>query len=165
MPDHPMAALATVFNFHTGSLKAIAQRLDSDADWRKPIAPDTSSAYWLFGHLATYRRALVATINGTTSTMLWDGKFVRDTHPSDELVPAPADVLAELVASGDEMAARMVQLSDEALAADCGRPMRTGDRTVRGMLHFMQFHEAYHIGQLGLIVKGLGKPPLVTPGK
>jgi uncharacterized damage-inducible protein DinB len=53
----------------------------------------------------------------------------------------------------------MRRLTDTDLARDLGRKLPTGS-TLGDALSFLAFHEAYHLGQLGLIGRTLGKPGL-----
>jgi len=39
--------------------------------------------------------------------------------------------------------------------------MPQGDETLRGMVAFLVFHEAYHVGQIGYLKKQLGYAPLI----
>ena len=51
-------------------------------------------------------------------------------------------------------------MEEEQLSRPLEKPMPDGANTVAGLVRFMCFHESYHIGQLGLLRRLLGKPGL-----
>ena len=50
-------------------------------------------------------------------------------------------------------------ITDEAAAEPAAQPMPDGSDTVAGVLHFLHFHETYHLGQLGLLRRMNGLDP------
>jgi len=95
------------------------------------------------------------------------------TNPWQVLFDASTDVMTmkeypplyELVAEWDELhEATLEHLADiPTVDLDAGSPARfpTEDRTILGGIAFLAFHEAYHVGQMGLVRKYLGFSPVV----
>jgi hypothetical protein len=130
----------------------------SPADWQV-TDPVGHSAVWVMGHLAVYRCRLVAMTGPAPAEQPWEAAFVRGTSPAD--VPKDLDpgVLVQAFhAAHKTMAARWDALSAADLAKPFGRTLPDGSDTVGGALGFMTWHEAYHLGQLGLLRRLAGKP-------
>jgi uncharacterized damage-inducible protein DinB len=62
-------------------------------------------------------------------------------------------IMADLNASGEKLLTALKEIPDERLAAKAGE----GEESVGHKLAFLVFHEAYHVGQLGLLRRNLGK--------
>jgi len=72
---------------------------------------------------------------------------------SDSILEAWERVAARTAPALDEVTA-------EALEAPAPRQFPVDDPTLLGALSFLAQHEAYHVGQLGLIRRAIGLPPL-----
>lgn len=95
------------------------------------------------------------------------------TNPWQELFDATADIdnlpelppVYELMTVWDELhEASVAHLSDlTAVELDAEAPTQfpTEDPSLLGAIAFLSFHEAYHVGQMGLIRKFLGFSPVV----
>jgi len=57
--------------------------------------------------------------------------------------------------------ARLKVLTDEELSKPAPFPVPAGDKTQRGAIVFLNFHETYHIGQMAYLRKWLGYSQLV----
>jgi uncharacterized damage-inducible protein DinB len=130
----------------------------TDADWQVTDSLG-HSARWIVGHLATYRRRVLAVAGLAPGEEPWEAAFLRGTSPAD--VPADLDprVLVQAFhAAQAGLAARWDALTPEDLAKPFGRTLPDGSDTVGGFLGFMPWHEAYHMGQLGFMRRLAGKP-------
>jgi len=81
------------------------------------------------------------------------------------LDPLRRSEFADLLRCFRETSARLLErlpaLTDTELSASLGHKMPQGDETLRGMVAFLVFHEAYHVGQIGYLKKQLGYAPLI----
>lgn len=59
------------------------------------------------------------------------------------------------------MVARLEELTEAELSAPAPRSFAIPDRSVRGAITFLAYHEGYHIGQMAFLRKWLGFPGLV----
>jgi uncharacterized damage-inducible protein DinB len=61
------------------------------------------------------------------------------------------EILADFTTSQERIRAGLGRLKDEDLSR------KNGDQELGEALHFLHFHEAYHIGQIGLLRRIAGK--------
>jgi len=156
---HSLDSLATTFAFHTVALEKVAGQLEGD-DWLVRLG-EASHAYWIIGHLAYCRRAMLRATGVDVESAAWEEPFRRGSKPGDDMNAAPInDLLTDLRSVGEQIVQQMRGLPAEARAAESGRTFPTGESSVEGLLYFMSFHEAYHIGQVSMIARSLGRPGL-----
>ncbi len=117
---------------------------------------------WVFGHVVATRQ-VVLRLAGAESW--WDEERARTysagedgSWSPDRALPLEV-LLADYERSQELLAGALPRLSPEALAA----PGFFG--TVGDTLAFLQFHEGYHAGQLGILRRVLGKPGVIKPPK
>jgi hypothetical protein len=60
--------------------------------------------------------------------------------------------------AGGSLAGHWENLPPEILDRPLGRTLPDGGETVGACIRFLAFHEAYHLGQLGLFRRLAGKP-------
>ena len=128
------------------------------ADWQV-LDPAGHSPRWLVGHLATYRHRVLAMAGLPALTAAWEDWFTKGTDPA--AVPADLDPGILVQAFHDAQAAlagRWAAVTAQDLAKPLGRTLPGGADTLGGGLQFMAWHEAYHLGQLGLLRRLAGKP-------
>ena len=63
--------------------------------------------------------------------------------------------------SGATLRARFAQLTEADLAAPAPRSFPIEDKTMRGAVLFLTYHESYHAGQMAYVRKCLGYPGVV----
>jgi hypothetical protein len=130
----------------------------TDADWRV-TDPAGHDPRWIMGHLATYRRRAAGMLGAPQPAAAWEEHFVRGTSAAD--LPAdldPRELVAAFQAAHEAMLGRWDLVSREELAKPLGRTLPDGTSTVGDAVRFMAYHEAYHLGQLGLLRRIAGKP-------
>lgn len=112
-------------------------------------------ANWVLGHIVSTRNEVMKLIG---ESPLWSKEetepYRRGSLPlTDESIALPlAKMLTDLRASQDKLLTALDQMSPEELEA----PLEDG--TLYEQLAVIQFHEAYHAGQLGLLRRLIGKP-------
>jgi hypothetical protein len=152
----PLAALAQRFAFNETFLDQLTRDFE-DRDWLHREG-EVNHAQWLLGHLAATRRwALREMVIGQEEEP-WErhfGKGSKSTAQSDDISPA---MLRESFIKNGELLRRHLLAQDPAQAAAPFRPFPDGSTTLAGGAHFLHFHESYHLGQIGLIRRLLGKP-------
>ncbi len=128
----------------------------------KPPPGGGNCINWVLGHLVATRQVVLRLAGGEA---WWDEERSRTYSAGDDgrWSPDRALPLEVLIAdydrSQDLLARTLPALSAEALAA----PGLLG--TVGDTLAFLQFHEGYHAGQLGILRRVLGKPGVIKPPK
>jgi len=109
---------------------------------------------WVAAHIVASRGAILDLLG---EAQVWDtdrnDRFKRGSRPVlDTKDSLPFDsIVADFRRSQERIQAGLARLSDEELLE------KRGDDTVADKLHFLQFHEAYHIGQAGLLRRMAGK--------
>jgi hypothetical protein len=68
-----------------------------------------------------------------------------------------AELAADFKAGGAPLADRLAALTPEEAAVPWEHPFPDGSQDVGGAASFFHFHEVYHLGQLGLLRRMLGK--------
>jgi hypothetical protein len=117
-------------------------------------SPGGNSLNWVLGHLVATRNLVMQTLGAPA---VWSNEeaapYERGAKPSRDGAYARRleDLIAALDRSQPVVMARVRTLSAEDLA----RPSRMG--TVGDLLTTLCFHEAYHVGQFGLLRRLLGK--------
>ena len=130
----------------------------TEADWayRDPAGHDPR---WLVGHITTYRVRVAQLMGQPIPSAPWEASFGRGKSSAD--VPGDLDiqaVLAAFHASSAAIAEGWEALTPAMLAEPFGRTLPNGTDTLGGAIQFFNWHEAYHLGQLGLLRRLAGKP-------
>jgi uncharacterized damage-inducible protein DinB len=117
-------------------------------------SPGGNSLNWVLGHLVATRNLVMQTLG---EPVVWSNEeaapYERGAKPARDGSYARRleDLVAALDRSQPVVMARVRTLS----ADDLARPSRMG--TVGDFLTMLCFHEAYHVGQFGLLRRLLGK--------
>jgi len=117
---------------------------------------------WIVGHIAGTRNLLAQALGGGID-LPWAARFAQRSQPQDDASgdPDAPQLLAALRATSADLMARFAQLGDDDLAKSAPREFPVRDKTVRGMIAFLVYHEAYHVGQVAYVKKWLGYPGVV----
>lgn len=127
------------------------------------VAPEAGNTLnWVLGHMVATRNAMLALLG---EEPIWDEKraLLYSGAPEGGWSPERALPLATIVTDLDRSQERIMsgleRLSDEALEEP------RGNGTLAYRLGFLHFHESYHVGQIGLLRRLLGKPGVIKPPK
>lgn len=129
---------------------------EEEADTR--LAPGINNVKWLAGHLVWAQRGLAGMI-GVPFDIEWLGHFDRqaDKKPGDEIkVPSMGEIKQAWEKYAPLIRECLEKLSDGALAAPMEFPL-PAFRTQEGFWTFINHHQAYTIGQIGILRRALGK--------
>ena len=127
---------------------------------RRP-GPNSNPLLWIVGHIVATRNLLARAL-GAGLDLPWAGKFAQKSA-FDETAeyPEAAELEKILRQLSAQLQVRLTQLSDAELSARGPREFPIPDKTVRGTIAFLIYHEAYHVGQVGYLKKWLGYPGIV----
>jgi len=109
---------------------------------------------WVAAHIVASRGAILDLLG---EAQVWGAdrvdRFKRGSRPvQDTKDSLPFEsIVADFRRSQERIQAGLARLDDEGLLA------KRGEDTLADKLHFLQFHEAYHIGQAGLLRRMAGK--------
>lgn len=127
------------------------------------VAPQAGNTLnWVLGHIVAWRNATLAALG---EEPIWDDERAQLYSGSEEAgwsqeSALPLDsIVADLDRSQERILSGLDRLSDEALEQS------SGNATLGYRLGFLHFHESYHVGQIGLLRRLLGKPGVIKPPK
>jgi hypothetical protein len=133
----------------------------SDEEARQRIEGNSNCMLWLFAHLTAARCSLAGML-GVRKDVAWREYFGKGSK-GDDFARYPT--LAEVRQVWREITPLLVQgletASDEQLSATPPRDFPIPDKTMRGAILFLAYHESYHVGQMSYLRKCLGKDGLV----
>lgn len=162
----PRSAKALLARCFKGNEWWVAQAVAgfAEADWHVRAGEVVSSAAWIMGHLAWSRRCAARAVGVVIAEAPWEAAHMPGANPNANGDAAtamgslsPSEAHADFVATGRKLRERLKSMSDADVAADAPQPTPDGGRDIASVLSFLQFHEAYHAGQLVLIRRLLGK--------
>ena len=126
---------------------------DAVRRWKKG---EGSSIAYLVGHLSSSRCGVLKTL-GAASENPYKELYGAGVGAKDGAAYPP---LPEIAAAWRETAARLHAaldaLSDERALGPSDESYPTADRTLRGQLAFIAWHETYHVGQIGILRTEMG---------
>lgn len=137
----------------------------SDEEANQTVADPMNSIKWLAGHLLWAQHSL-ANIGGAKLELPWRDHFYTEAGGSDEdrnAPPSEMPTLDMIKGKWDEFApiirVGLEALPEEALGTviDRRHPITPFDNTLAGLWAFINHHQAYTIGQIGILRRGFGK--------
>lgn len=149
-------ALKTQVYFNLGALKMNLEGLTHEESLVQP-QPGGNCLNWIVGHILANRKGILGLLG---KQPVWNdedaGPYQRGSEPlTDPVVAKNLDqMLAMLETSQESILAGLTEISEEALQASSPDD-KLGD-TVETMLAGLVFHEAYHVGETGILRRLLG---------
>ena len=122
------------------------------------LAPGINNIKWLAGHLVWGQLGL-ARMGGVTVAIEWTDHFnTQLTEPVSPSLKMPS--LEEIKIEWNKYAAPLrdglAQMTDEALSSPIEFPL-PAFKTTESLWTFINHHQAYTIGQIGILRRALGK--------
>ena len=116
---------------------------------------------WIAGHAMTSRASLIKMI-GEDVENPWSELFKRGaTIDSNISYPETHEIVSSWEGMTEKLMARLKLLTDAELSTPSAFPVPAGDKTQRGAIVFLNYHETYHVGQMAYLRKWLGYSQLV----
>ena len=156
-------AIATVAPLFRASDKLFHDALEgiSREDLLRRPHDDSNPLIWVAGHAMTSRTALTR-ITGEKIENPWTATFSRGATVSDDTsYPQISEIISLWDTTTETLMNRLKALTDDWLSSPSPFPIPTGDKTKRGAIIFLNYHETYHIGQMAYLRKWLGYSQLV----
>jgi uncharacterized damage-inducible protein DinB len=147
------ALIAKQFEFTYDSTQKNLSGITHEESLMRP-SPGGNSLNWVLGHLVATRNVVMQSLGEAPAMNLEDAKqYERGTKPPvDNSAVRP---LEELVAALDRSQPVVVSRIRALTASDLERQTPLGP--LSELLAALSFHEAYHVGQFGLLRRLLGK--------
>jgi hypothetical protein len=139
--------------------KAIRDFSDDEASRR--VEDNSNCMLWLFAHLTAVRCSLSGML-GAKKEVAWQQRFGKGS-PGDDFANYPT--MDEVRGVWQEITPQLMQAletaGDQQLSAPAPRDFPIPDKSMRGAILFLAFHESYHVGQMSYLRKCIGKDNLV----
>jgi uncharacterized damage-inducible protein DinB len=157
--DARLTPLYEIFKLNTRLFLNCLDGMDEDrAGWRPTEA--TNSAVFLALHLVETRHFLARLIGLETrnpfEVLTQGARSIADITD----YPALDDLRAEWRNVTGSVRAHLAELGPADLSRNAGQKLPTDDPSLLGALAFLMQHDAYHIGQLGLLRRQMGLPAM-----
>jgi uncharacterized damage-inducible protein DinB len=167
MPESNLALAIDQIRFARGYTLQLIADIDP-AEWFHMPGGGVTHVAWQLGHLAMaeYRLALERTRGSLPEDDALIGEpflkaFGRASAPSPDArqYPSPAEIRAVLDRVHEQTLRELPGLSEAALAEPPTKPHKLAATKLASILWCGQ-HEMLHAGQIGLLRRTLGRPPL-----
>ena len=158
--DPALAAVAPLFRANDQLFHRALESVKQEDLLRRPH-DGSNPLIWIAGHLMTSRVSLTR-LAGERLENPWSNIFARGATV-DSGIPYPeiSEIVSLWDTSSEALMKRLNELDDDELSKPTSFPVPTGDKTKRGGIIFLNFHETYHIGQMAYLRKWLGYSQLV----
>ena len=131
-----------------------AANLDGITHEQSLISPDSGGncANWILGHMTAVQNGIMRLVGEPPA---WDNKQLERTRFFQPITDTSSAIdwnmlRDRFLASRDSCLAGLSRLSDESMAERMPDPF--GGSTTRGeLLNTLSYHQAYHVGQLGIV--------------
>lgn len=155
-----------IVNSLTGSQMLLHRYVDDlqPAEFLHRTSPKANCAAWMIGHLVQTDRRVLTVLGVTDLPALPDGFEQRFGRDEATALAANFGDVSTLMPLFDQHRARLIDAIRRASAEQLDKPVETTRpmfKTVGEFANFMGMHTALHAGQITLIRRSLGKPPVV----
>lgn len=155
-----LASLKEQFDLHT-RLYSNATEGITDAQANVRQADHVNHIKWIAGHLLNSRLNSFSKIIGREPDTTYAAQFGRGVAlDTAAQYPPISELTARWKETASAISEQLGKVPAEVLAAKSPIQAPVADDTIHGLLSFLVSHEAYHIGQLGLLRKMAGKEPM-----
>ena len=159
MHDH-IRTVGDTFTFNSNMVSLALGDLSNEHAIRRSKEGRGNSVTFLVGHVASSRYGMLKMLGVAHANPFAEqfgagvGCEAGDSYPS---VGEMSERWSQLAGTLNRA---LDSLSEDRLLAAATTSFATPDKTVRGALAFICWHECYHLGQIGMIRTGLGYPSL-----
>ena len=152
------APIAMIFAFSDSLVLQALEGLTHEELWR-PLTTSNNPLLWVAGHIV-HTRAMVLQILGEQVETGWGSLFDRGAKVGNpKEYPSGPEVARVMREISPRLHTALAALQDEQLNRPASLPI-PGLSTLTDELAFFALHDAYHVGQLAYVRKGLGYPGL-----
>lgn len=161
---HELTPFIPLFRFHDMMFAGALSALD-DEQSAKRIHPDTNTFKQNAAHLLIARRMLCDVLGIQTDDFPWKGFEVQGGDSgfnSDIDMPSNQDLIDAWAKLSENLYSGIENVSDDILSNES--PLKApGVEQIRHFVALNPTHEAYHLGQMGLMVKAFTGQQLMNP--
>ncbi len=155
-----LKAIADLYSVNTNLFLKALDMADEKNLHDRPLGK-ANSLLWVAGHL-TASRFTVANMLGLKEEFPKAELFNYGAEPKDPSeYPSIEDIVLGWNDIAEKLMAQFEKVSDDVLAGKPPFEVPGVEKTVAGMVAFLQLHESYHVGQLAYINRLHGGDKLV----
>jgi uncharacterized damage-inducible protein DinB len=124
------------------------------------VMSGANSMAFIVAHMVDARHALLGFLGGSLHNPLQP--VLGDARTMEDVVAMPplATLIAAWQAVDDALGMRLNDIEPASLDAPAAQRYPGGDGSVLGALAFLVQHDSYHLGQLALLRRAHGLPPM-----
>ena len=157
--DPRVLALASQLRLNATMVRRALDGLDAETAARRPVENVNPLAF-LAVHVVDARAYLIGILGGDASHD-WSEEFAAAQRFEDiDPMPTPEQLLETFGILSARLEARLDSIDAESLDQPSGESFPTGDESVLGAIAFLAFHESYHVGQIALLHRAVGRGSL-----
>ena len=158
--DAIISAISSLFHTNDQLFHRALEGIDREHLLQRPH-DGSNPLIWIAGHAMSSRASLTKMV-GEAVENPWSETFKRGaTIDSNISYPEIQEIVSLWDGITEKLMTRLAVLKDEELSTPSLFPVPAGDKTQRGAIVFLNYHETYHIGQMAYLRKWLGYSQLV----
>ena len=130
-------------------------------EWLTSPKPTSNPELWILGHVV-WARSMALKLLGSPWERPWLSLFARGAKlPERSQYPSPEEIMLGWQEVSTNLTAALEGATDEVLSAPAPEKSPSFDGKVGGMVTFLAFHEAYHVGQAAYLRCWMGHSQIV----
>lgn len=157
--DSRLAPLADLFRLNTRLLINCLDGL-SEEDARGCPVPGVNSAAFVVAHLVDARHGLLGMLGHPQQNPLAPALANAPGMAGVDALPRLGELVSAWRSVGLALDACLADLAPSAIDAPAPRHFPIDDRSMLGAVAFLAQHDSHHVGQLALLRRALGYPPM-----
>ncbi|MCP5102152.1 MAG: DinB family protein [bacterium] len=150
--------MADIINFNTVNIKLAIEDLTEEEAKKRILGGYLNSVSFELGHMLGSRFNM-ANMIGLNEKNPWKEIFGNKVNDGEEY-PTIKALEEEWDRLGALLKDRFETITDEEVMVQTDNQFPMQEKTVRGGLAFLTWHESYHLGQVGAIRTALQKDPI-----
>jgi uncharacterized damage-inducible protein DinB len=150
---HPsIVSIAELYRLNTSLFEKIMGDI-KDVDLTTRPLGKANSAHFIVGHLVVSRFGIAGMIGleGRPDLKKLFGMGAKDQNPS--AYPPISELMSDWMVVSEKMLKRLGEMTEAELTAAPPFEIPGVEKSVRGCINFLVFHESYHVGQLAYIAR------------
>lgn len=151
-----MNVVKAQFDLHTALFNNCLENITEEQAWNR-ANENVNPLIWMAGHLVGTRMGM-SQFGGFEPDPSFEAFFGHDqkldmnkTYPPLESIKTAWNEISGKISTG------LAAMPDEALSAPAPAKVPVADDTMSGFMAFLMHHEAYHMGQMGILRKYVGE--------
>lgn len=146
--------------FGNDLLLRLLNRFDKE-QLRKPVYPNGSCVQWIVGHIASGRKSMIKMLDIQNGEEDWPEGFKRGSCGQYKNSWPEISLMKEYLKKSIDMICSKLEREGEILKEEAKHFLSEKKLTKSHNFQFLMFHEAYHIGQIGMAGNLFGHGPIV----